>query len=458
MSDIRWLVNNWDYFYFVDAPVHLSGVSLDKSSINLTEVWQTKQLTATTTPADAIEDPSVVWSSSDTSIATVDQDWVVTCVTPWECTITVTTVYWWFTATCGVVNATTEWWFFYTDWVYYWDKTTPKETKLSSKAFDYVLYDRKYGVFYWRSWTTYWVINSTFDWFTWTTYTLYDWWSGCVVAKWDYIIFTWKNSSWSSWYRKTIALSRSTHSAIYTSSTASWTYQWGEELYSYIPTEHCYSWYWTWNATTYLVDLANWNTVTSRSFWYSQAGVFNGKVILLTENGSLWIQIRDYSTNSTLASYWSSTWNAWSIHIMDTWIVDNYSSSDPMYWKIAVNWTRNNTSGWAIVDVVNDTITSMTMQSSSWPRWIFVPYNSMSWYTHFCAFWWTGSGWFGVFNSANNTYNKLFTWTGAIRINIMADWSLLWCWGTPTLYDIDTSTTVTHSWLNNYVWKYVYTI
>ena len=51
-------------------PVRVTGVTLDKSSITLTTVGQTEQLTATISPANA-EDTAVTWSSSDTNIATV---------------------------------------------------------------------------------------------------------------------------------------------------------------------------------------------------------------------------------------------------------------------------------------------------------------------------------------------------------------------------------------------------
>lgn len=87
------------YFIFTGTPV--TWVTLNESSINLTTVWDTYQLTATVSPADAY-DKSVNWSSSDTSVATVSTTWLVTCVTPWTCTITVTTTDWWFTATCEV--------------------------------------------------------------------------------------------------------------------------------------------------------------------------------------------------------------------------------------------------------------------------------------------------------------------------------------------------------------------
>lgn len=80
-----------------------TAISLDKSSISLTTVWQTEQITATLTPADTTS--TVTWSSSDTTVATVDNTWLVTCVTPWECTITATTSNG-LTATCEVA----QWW------------------------------------------------------------------------------------------------------------------------------------------------------------------------------------------------------------------------------------------------------------------------------------------------------------------------------------------------------------
>lgn len=76
-----------------------TSIVLDKSSINLVTVWQTEQLTATIKPV--VCDKTVTWSSNDTTVATVDQTWLVTCVTPWNCTITATTVNG-LTASCSV--------------------------------------------------------------------------------------------------------------------------------------------------------------------------------------------------------------------------------------------------------------------------------------------------------------------------------------------------------------------
>ena len=71
MPDIRWFINNGDYFYFGRWPKHISWVELDNDSIALTEVWQVEYLNVTLIPEDPVESVSFNWSSSDTSIATV---------------------------------------------------------------------------------------------------------------------------------------------------------------------------------------------------------------------------------------------------------------------------------------------------------------------------------------------------------------------------------------------------
>lgn len=102
MPDLKRLINDWDYYYFGKEPKHISWIVLNSNSIHLTTVWQTYQLIASKNPSDAIEPISISWSSSNTSIATVNNSWLVTCVTPWDCTITATDTIWWYTATCSV--------------------------------------------------------------------------------------------------------------------------------------------------------------------------------------------------------------------------------------------------------------------------------------------------------------------------------------------------------------------
>ena len=98
-----YVATSWEllWAYIGEFYIEPTSISLDKSSISLTTVWQTEQLTATILPADARQ--TVTWTSSNTSIATVDNTWLVTCVTPWDATITATTVNG-LTATCSVQN------------------------------------------------------------------------------------------------------------------------------------------------------------------------------------------------------------------------------------------------------------------------------------------------------------------------------------------------------------------
>ncbi len=84
--------------------VNVTGVEINKTSTTLT-VGGTETLTATVSPDDAT-DKSVMWSSDNTSVATVDANGKVTAVAAGTATITVTTIDGSKTATCSVtVNA-----------------------------------------------------------------------------------------------------------------------------------------------------------------------------------------------------------------------------------------------------------------------------------------------------------------------------------------------------------------
>ena len=80
--------------------IHVTSVSLDKTSLELTE-GGTDTLTATITPNNATN-KNVTWESSNTSVATVDANGLVTAVSAGTATITVTTEDGRKTATCTV--------------------------------------------------------------------------------------------------------------------------------------------------------------------------------------------------------------------------------------------------------------------------------------------------------------------------------------------------------------------
>ena len=83
------------------STVKVSGVTIDPSSIIL-NIDASKTLTATVTPENAA-DKSVTWSSSNESVATVEQNGKISAVGVGEATITVTTTDGGKTATCKVI-------------------------------------------------------------------------------------------------------------------------------------------------------------------------------------------------------------------------------------------------------------------------------------------------------------------------------------------------------------------
>ena len=82
------------------ATVPVTGVTMNKTSTSL-YVGDTETLTATVAPDNATN-KAVTWTSSDSAVATVDQNGVVTAVAHGTATITVTTEDGNYTATCTV--------------------------------------------------------------------------------------------------------------------------------------------------------------------------------------------------------------------------------------------------------------------------------------------------------------------------------------------------------------------
>lgn len=86
------------------VPTPVEGVSLNKTSTTLIingSTYGTEQLTATITPADAVN-KNVTWTSSNPAVATVSNTGLITAVANGTTTITVTTVDGGYTASCTV--------------------------------------------------------------------------------------------------------------------------------------------------------------------------------------------------------------------------------------------------------------------------------------------------------------------------------------------------------------------
>ena len=80
-------------------PITASSITLNPTSITLT-VGQSDRLSATVYPENTAE-KTIIWTSSDESVATVSQDGMVTAIAAGNATIT---------ATCGSVSATCDVW------------------------------------------------------------------------------------------------------------------------------------------------------------------------------------------------------------------------------------------------------------------------------------------------------------------------------------------------------------
>lgn len=85
----------------VEIPKHVESISLDVNSHVFTTLPSTLQLNATVLPADAT-DKTVIWSSDDELVATVDQNGLVTAVEGGTCIITAETRDGAFTDTCSI--------------------------------------------------------------------------------------------------------------------------------------------------------------------------------------------------------------------------------------------------------------------------------------------------------------------------------------------------------------------
>ncbi|MEG0157459.1 MAG: Ig-like domain-containing protein, partial [Anaerovoracaceae bacterium] len=88
-------------FSLKTKPISVTGVTLDKASVAL-EQNETSQLTPTVKP-ELASDKSVTWTSSDETIATVDETGKITAKSPGKAKVTVTTVDGGFTASCDVL-------------------------------------------------------------------------------------------------------------------------------------------------------------------------------------------------------------------------------------------------------------------------------------------------------------------------------------------------------------------
>ena len=91
--------------FTINKTVEATGITLDQSEVSLTE-GETAQLSATVQPEDTT-DTTITWTSSNTAVATVDENGLVTALAAGEATITAATSNG-LTATCTVTVTAQE--------------------------------------------------------------------------------------------------------------------------------------------------------------------------------------------------------------------------------------------------------------------------------------------------------------------------------------------------------------
>ena len=332
----KWFIKNWNYYYFGDAPIHISWLALDKSSISLTTVWQTEQLTATISPEWAVE-TKVVWSSSDETIATVSQTWLVTCVTPWECTITATCGG--YSASCSVIQRQDVYADFLLVWGGWWG------------GWGYC-YSWGNASYYWWWWGwAWWAILCTnfclsawcypitiwawWNWWSWSPSCAWcNWWDSCI---WEIIAYWWGggsmniSTSWCNWW-----------------SWGGWWYKCSSTCcYNSPGTWIVWQWYWWWYWYAYFSSSQN----RAASWWWGWA----------------WWKWCD-----AISSY--DTWWWW------TWIISDISWMNTAYaWGWAWWWCYCAV-GWSGV---------------GWLSWYGSSYNwwNATWYWWWGGWWWRNGKW-----------------------------------------------------------------
>ena len=249
------------------------SITLDKSSLSLTTVWQTEQLTATLTPTPC--DQRIIWTTTNHTVATVSTTGLVTCVTPWECTITAITANG-LTASCSVA----QWWTPWANTIAYYPLTSVSTVNDMSGN--------------WNHWTMSWTI----------TFGSALWWVDC----WS---FPWSSSTY-------INVPNSSDFATTTITYSFWIASSQTSGNRWI----IYKWPFTWNSWTYYIT-------NYRNFWVSINGTETYTTMFYSNNqwvyavvtydGSSMKIYKNWALNTSASTSYDISWDSNPLKIWAYW-------------------------------------------------------------------------------------------------------------------------------------------
>ena len=195
---MAWLINSFKWL------IRPRWVSLNTNSISVEEN-STYQLIATITPSN-VKNNKMTWTSSDTSVATVSNTWLVTAVSEWNCVITVRTEDRWFTQECQC-----EIWVKRITW-FELNKTSTTITYQSSEQLVLTITPSD-ATYQWVTWsssdtsictvTQTWLVKAVWEWNCIITCTSEDWVhsaSCAVTAEWIHVTWVSLNKTSTVWF------------------------------------------------------------------------------------------------------------------------------------------------------------------------------------------------------------------------------------------------------------------
>lgn len=401
---------------YMILPIAVTWITLDQHSISLKTAWQTEQLTYTILPAWA-EENNVTWSTSNPSIATVSSTWLVTCVTPGECVITVTTIDWWFTDTCNVVKTSEIWYssqafeeykncaaaigsvcildtwcrFRFTYPVYIWNRTIIDFgwwcfRKINADTLTVTSYKTMCNPG--NSWyfgdnrilTRCWILD--FDWNVITSFCYQS------ITPWDTWV-VWANC-WYDIYKWIVDWDNITFSCIWTSQTDQsswWMNYWPCWAYLLNGSDNSWSWYSSYiNPTTNAITAFWWQSHSRQTRWWSMP---DWKLYRFAQRCNCrWRLQRIWTWDEWLVWNWLS--NSW----LDYWQRSGkFLGNSISWWMNTNNWTWN--WYWSNNYYIDEAWTVSIVQSNtlSYDTWVQLEYWAVDekWWIYPNTYWW-GSG------------------------------------------------------------------